>query len=92
MATLSEGQQNPYDVPRTQRLPFDEIREPGCYINNATGHLFRVPTEALAHGRSPLIEIVSKEGSMMTKVCDVPWIPISKARQLAADADLYVNF
>jgi hypothetical protein len=65
---------------------------PGCYIANFTGHLFRIPDQAVAAGRSPLIEIVSKQGTLMTKVSDDPWIPISKARQLAADADLQPNF
>jgi hypothetical protein len=92
MATNVEGTQNAYLTPRTLKVPFDEIREPGCYIRNSSGNLYRVPHEALAQGRSPLIEIVAHEGTMMTKVCDDPWVPISKARQLAADADLFVNF
>ncbi len=77
---------------RTRRVPFSELHEPGCYISNSTGNLFRVPEDALALNRSPLIEIVSNTGTMMTRVSDDPWIPISKARQLAADTDLAINF
>jgi hypothetical protein len=74
------------------RVPFGEIQTSGCYVCNHTGTLYRIPDEALATGRSPLIEVVSSAGTLMTKVSDDPWIPISKARQLAADADLYPNF
>lgn len=81
-----------FNALRTPRIPFAEIHEPGAYVSNSTGNLFRVPEDSLVHGRSPLIEIVSNTGSMMTKVCDDPWVPISKARQLAADADMFINF
>jgi len=82
--------------PRTStphlRVAFSELSECGAYINENTGALFRVPEEAVVSGRSPLIEIVSTEPTMMAKLSDNAWIPISKARQLAADADLYVAF
>jgi hypothetical protein len=54
--------------------------------------LFRVPDEALTEGRSPQIEIVSTPPKVVTKIADDPWTPISKARQLAANADLFVSF
>ncbi|HVP13674.1 MAG TPA: hypothetical protein VMV94_21040 [Phycisphaerae bacterium] len=73
-------------------VPFDEVQTPGCYISKNTGNLYRIPAEALALGRSPLIEIVSKTGTLMTKISEDPWVPINKARQLCADADLYPNF
>lgn len=74
------------------RVPFTDIHEPGTYVSISTGNLFRIPEEALAKDRSPVLEIVSETGTMMTKLGDDPWMPISKARQLAADADLCVNF
>lgn len=77
---------------RHTRVPFGEIHEPGAYVNIDTGSLFRIPEEALAKGRSPIMEIVSLAGPMVSKVCDDPWVPISKARQLAADGDIQINF
>jgi hypothetical protein len=73
-------------------VPFDEVQTPGCYVSRHTGNLYRIPAEALALGRSPLIEIVSKTGTLMTKITEDPWVPIGKARQLCADADVYPNF
>ena len=75
-----------------QCLAFSEITTPGCYVANENGDLFRVPEDGLVTGRSPLIEIVSRKPCMVTKISSDPWEPISKARQLAADADVYVNF
>ena len=76
------------------RVPFADLKDPGAYVNNQTGCLYRVPEDALVNGRSPLVEIVTRDPNltMMTKISDDAWIQISKARQLAADADLYVCF
>jgi hypothetical protein len=81
-----------HNVSLNPRIPFSELHEPGAYVSNTTGNLFRIPEEALVAGRSPLIEIISISGTMVTKIDENPWIPISKARQLAANADLAINF
>ena len=75
-----------------QSLPFQEVNIPGCYVANETGDLFRIPQDALVAGRSPTMEIVCRTPKMVTKISNDPWEPISKARQLAADDDLYVGF
>jgi hypothetical protein len=84
----------PVNNPMThrERVPFDQVQTPGCYVQNNTGILYRIPEEALSTGRSPLIEMVCKADTTVTKISQDPWIPISKARQLTADADLYPNF
>lgn len=81
-----------HGVHRHTRIPFGEIHDPGAYVNIATGSLFRIPDEALSKGHSPAIEIVSLTGPMVSKICEDPWVPINKARQLAADADIRINF
>lgn len=92
MTTTMESQSALKSTQRARRTPFAEIHEPGTYVSVTTGNLFRVPEDALVSNRSPLIEIVSHSGTMVSKISDDPWLPISKARQLAADADLSVNF
>ncbi len=74
------------------RVCFDQISEPGCYICNWSGHLMRVPPDGIAPGRSPLLNMVGCEPLFVTKICDNPYIPVTKARMLAADYDLAVNF
>jgi hypothetical protein len=71
---------------------FDQIETPGTYVECRTGTLLRVPDDALAPGRSPRIEIVAHEPWMVTRLSDDPYVPLTKARMIAADLDLPVNF
>src|SRR5262249_2147350 len=72
-------------------VQFSEINLPGVYITQR-GDMFRVPNEALAEGRSPVLAWENREGGLVSRICEDPYTPISKCRQLAADADLTVNF
>jgi hypothetical protein len=74
------------------QMPFEDINEPGCYVSNWSGHMIRVPEDALKIGHSPLIEILGRDTMVVTKLSCDPYIAISKARLLAADQDLGVNF
>ncbi len=73
-------------------VPFDQINEPGCYICNWSGHLLRVPQDGVQLGRSPLLSIIGREPVFVTKISDNPYIPLTKARLLAANWDVNVNF
>ena len=74
------------------QVPFEAIKEPGSYICNWSGHLLRVPEEALKLGHSPLLSIKGTEVPFVTKISDDPFIPVTKARMFAADCDSVVNF
>ncbi len=73
-------------------IPFEAISEPGCYVCNWSGHLCRVPEDGVAPGRSPLISIIGHEQLLVTKISDNPYIPLTKAKMLACNFDLNVNF
>ena len=73
-------------------VPFSSVCDPGCYVCNWSGHLMRVPEDGVAAGRSPLINIVGPEPLFVTKISDNPYIPVTKARLLACNADCNVNF
>jgi len=70
---------------------FSEIQSPGVYVTQR-GELFRVPREALAEGLSPILAWESVAGNIVSRISEDPYCPISKCRQLTADADLPVNF
>lgn len=70
---------------------FDEIEKPGVYVNQR-GDMFRVPEDALAEGRSPVLTWETSDGNLVTRISENAYSAISKCRQLAADADLPVNF
>lgn len=74
------------------RVAFENINEPGCYVCNWTGHLMRVPQDGVARGRSPLLNIIGREPLYATKLTDDPFIPVTKARMLASNYDIAVNF
>ena len=87
----------PNDTPNTtdgfgQVMAFDHISEPGTYICNWTGHLLRVPQDSLASGRSPTMNIIGPEPLFVTRISENPYIPVTKARVLASNLDMAVNF
>jgi hypothetical protein len=73
-------------------VPFDGINSPGCYICNWSGHLLRVPEDGVTPGRSPMLNIVGSEPLTVTKISENPYITITKAKLLASNFDLNVNF
>jgi len=73
-------------------MPFESIQEPGCYVCNWSGHLLRVPDDGVAPGRSPLISIVGNETLFVTKISDNPFLTLTKARILASNVNVCVNF
>ena len=81
-----------YEEPRAERVLFSELNEPGTYVSNWSGHLIRVPVEGLKEGMSPVIEIRGTKPMFVTRLSDNPFIPLTKARMIAADLDLAVNF
>jgi hypothetical protein len=74
------------------QVPFDAINDPGTYVCNWSGHLLRVPEDAIKPGRSPLMNICGTEPLFVTKISDDPYVAISKARLLAANCDQMVSF
>lgn len=74
------------------QIPFDAIDEPGCYVCNWSGHLLRVPEDGVKPGRSPMINMSGDAPLFVTRISENPYIPLSKARLLAADCDVAVRF
>jgi hypothetical protein len=72
--------------------PFGAINEPGTYICNWSGHLLRIPEDAVSPGRSPKIDMVGPEPLRVTKISDNPYITLTKAKLTASNFDLNVNF
>ena len=71
---------------------FDQIEGPGAYVCAWSGHLLRIPEDAVTPGRSPVLEILGKDDPHVTKISENPFVPLTKARMVASDLDLDVNF
>jgi hypothetical protein len=74
------------------QFPFETLDQPGTYISNWTGHLLRIPEEGLRTGHSPAIMIKGREPMFVTKLSEDPFLSINKARMIAADLDITINF
>ena len=74
------------------QIPFEAINEPGCFICNWSGHLLRIPDDAVKPNRSPVVSMKGLETLFVTKISNDPYVPVTKARLLAADCDVTVNF
>jgi hypothetical protein len=73
-------------------IPFDEIDEPGAYVCNWSGHLLRVRGDALDHRHEGSVNLVGSEPLLVTKISDNPFIATHRARSIASQLALAVNF
>ncbi len=73
-------------------IPWDNINEPGTYVCNWSGHLLRVPEDGVTPGRSPMVNIIGHEPLYVTKISNDPYMPLTKARLVASNFDICVNF
>jgi hypothetical protein len=73
-------------------VPFNVVDTPGAYVCNWSGHLLRVPDDAITSWRSPVVNLVGNEPLTVTKISDDPDVPLSQAKRLATDLRLEVHF
>lgn len=73
-------------------VDFEGIKDPGTYYNHDSGWLIRMPAEALAPGHSPIMNLVTREQVLFTRISSDPFVPLGKARQICANLDFEVNF
>jgi hypothetical protein len=93
---MSEGRQSTSIQPQHRsallQTTWEDLREPGAYVEEGSGNLFRVPQEALITGASPIIARVSNGASRLVRVSENPAVPLVKARMVAADHTIEPNF
>ncbi len=62
---------------------WEELNEPGAYVEVGSGDLYRFPTEALIAGASPI---------MLVQVSANPFCTTLHARMVAAEHNIEPNF
>lgn len=92
MVTASEQKHEYESTGVGTRVAFGDVNEPGCYVCEWSGHLLRVPGDGIKPGRSPVLSITGPEPLFVTKLSNDPYIAVTKARLIAADLDVAVNF
>ncbi|MGE3181355.1 MAG: hypothetical protein AB7N71_06975 [Phycisphaerae bacterium] len=71
---------------------FDAITTPGAYICDWSGHLLRVPTEAISKSGAPAMNVIGPSPLTVTKISEDPYIPLTQAKHLATQRKLAVKF
>lgn len=80
---------------RTKPLPkyaWQDVHEPGAYVEIDTGDLYRIPAEALFRQSSLLILQESTRPARLVQISEYPFIPTPEARRIAWAHHLQVNF
>jgi hypothetical protein len=72
-------------------LSWENLNEPGTYVDVGTGELYRIPQEALIQGSSPLIRKESLRPSRLVQISKSPFITIFQARMLACEHNVQPN-
>jgi hypothetical protein len=75
-----------------QRLAWEEINEPGAYVDVATGNLYRVSPETLGRGVASLVKEARAPGPQLVQLSRDPSIFPLGARILCARHHIAPNF
>ena len=73
-------------------VSWDELSEPGAYVERGSGDLYRIPKEALIPGASPIIHKESLGASRLAQVSKNPFVTTLEARLRCAQHNIEPNF
>lgn len=73
-------------------VAWEDLIEPGAYVEAGTGDLYRIPQEALVSGASPIIKKESRGASRLLQVSRNPFCTTLHARMAAAEHNVEPNF
>ncbi len=82
----------PQQRSRLLEVSWQEISEPGAYVELGSGDLYRVPKEALLQGASPLVRKESSGASSLMQVSKNPFITTLEARMICCEHNIVPNF
>lgn len=73
-------------------MAWENITEPGAYVEVSSGDLYRIPQEGLLKGASPLIRKESSTASTFVQISKNPFVLALEARMLCAEHNIQPNF
>jgi hypothetical protein len=71
---------------------WEDVREPGAYVEKGTGDLYRIPKEALLEGGSLLVHKESQGASRLVQISKDPFVTTLRARMICAETNIQPNF
>jgi hypothetical protein len=75
-----------------KQLEWEEIREPGAYVEVSTGNLYRVPHESLLKGAAPIAREPGGPASPLVLLSKDPFIFALAARMICVEHNIQPNF
>jgi hypothetical protein len=73
-------------------IDWDDLSEPGAYVERGTGDLYRFPMESLIQGGSPVVTKESHGASRLCQISKDPYVTSMKARLICAQHNIEPNF
>jgi hypothetical protein len=73
-------------------VTWDDLSEPGAYVERGSGDLDRVPKEAIVPGGSPIIHKESLGASRLVQISKNPFVTTLEARLRCAQHNIEPNF
>ena len=73
-------------------VDWEDVKEPGCYVDEGSGDLFRIPKEALISGGSPIVVKESSGASRLRQLSTNPYMSTLQARLMCAQHNIDPNF
>jgi hypothetical protein len=73
-------------------VTWEDINEPGAYVEKGSGDLYRIPQEALVRGASPIIMKESRGASRLVQISKNPFVTDLEARHRCAQYNIDPNF
>ncbi len=90
---MAESMKVPQETQRKfPAIDWDDITEPGAYVDVHSGELYRIPQEALLRGASPLIHKESLRSTQLVQVSKNPFVTTMQARLLASQHNIEPTF
>lgn len=95
-APIMEGHSTSSVLPQRStalsQISWENLTEPGAYVEIGSGDLYRVPQEALLRGASPVIRKESVGANRLLQLSKDPFITTLEARMLCAEQNIKPNF
>ena len=73
-------------------VTWEDLSEPGAYVEPGSGDLYRIPKEALIPGGSPIIHKESVGASRLVQISRNPFVTTLEARLRCAQHNIEPNF
>jgi hypothetical protein len=73
-------------------LTWEQITEPGAYVEKGTGDLYRIPMEALPLSNTPMMRQEGAGAPRFVQLSKNPYITTLEARMLCAASNIQPNF